>query len=90
MPLHFLRIVIVRLYSLAENKSTIRVGPRDIPIKSGFALKSKTNGFTDSAPNQAFCNVSALEGGTMDTPDDVFIADGVPGREAHISHPYVS
>ncbi|KJA28716.1 hypothetical protein HYPSUDRAFT_33049 [Hypholoma sublateritium FD-334 SS-4] len=35
------------------------------------------------AQNQAFCNVSALEGGTMDAPDDIFIADGVPG-ERHI------
>ena len=32
------------------------------------------------AHDYAFCNVSALEGGTMDGPDDIFIADGVPGE----------
>ncbi|KAF8195443.1 beta-lactamase-like protein [Pholiota molesta] len=32
--------------------------------------------------DQAFCNVSALEGGTMNAPDEMFIADGAPGQRS--------
>ncbi|KAF9483460.1 Metallo-hydrolase/oxidoreductase [Pholiota conissans] len=34
--------------------------------------------------DQAFCVVSALEGGTMSAPDELFIADAVPGHRSTI------